>query len=242
MRDVWKARLAIVLMSISFFLMLDLNHVNCVGDYILEFFNISSWTGDNAGTHLTVLYFGVVFLLSILMVKTYAFNRMKFTKQTVLISFIALVSVFVVSTNLSVKIIKANSKGLLAIGYHNDLSVLQYDYQNDDLTDFVAVFTLENYNDEYKEFYVSIDSPWYRKEDTDKVQILDCNENKAIFELYPMEKRTFILSLKDYRIEGGRDFVNGGTSASISEMVLSNDRGESILLSNENFFGIVISK
>ncbi len=145
-------------------------------------------------------------------------------------------------TQLSVDIIKANLDDLRTIGYHSETSVLQYSYKDGELVDLVAVFTLENYSNENKEFNISLDSPWYRKDDNREIQILDCQENRANFVLHPKEKRTFVLSNKDYSIKGGEPFNNGGTSGSISELILSNEDEERILLSDKNFFGIVLSK
>jgi len=242
MYDIWKAKLAILLMTVSFLMMVELNRVNCLGDYVLEYLNINPWSGDYVGTHLTVVYFGLLFLLSIWGVKKYAIEGMNYSKRTILISFVALVTGFVMCTQLSVDIIKANLDDLRAIGYHSETSVLQYSYKDGELVELVAVFTLENYSNENKEFNISLDSPWYRKDDNSEIQILDDQENKASFKLHPKEKRTFIVSNKDYSIKGGESFNNGGTSGSISELILSNEDEERILLSDKNFFGILLSK
>ena len=71
MGDKVKGVLSIFFMAVTFFMMVTTKYTHALGDYILEFIGLKSWTGDYSGTHLTVIYFGVLFIISLFVVGKY---------------------------------------------------------------------------------------------------------------------------------------------------------------------------
>lgn len=67
-----KGVLSVFFMSLFFYMMITTKYTRALGDYILEYAGLKSWTGNNSGTHLTVIYFGILFIISLIFVKRYA--------------------------------------------------------------------------------------------------------------------------------------------------------------------------
>lgn len=55
MNDKVKGGLSILFMAITFYMMVTTKYTRALGDYILEFVGLKSWTGDYSGIHLTTL-------------------------------------------------------------------------------------------------------------------------------------------------------------------------------------------
>src|SRR5699024_10451251 len=106
MNDRMKAWLSIFFMTLCYHLMRTTTYSRALGDYILEFMGLNSWTGDYSGTHLTVVYFGILFLIMIVLVDRYAIKRLDYSKIRVFITFIILLKLFSLITALSVESIK----------------------------------------------------------------------------------------------------------------------------------------
>ncbi|MBI9015550.1 MAG: hypothetical protein JEZ08_25250 [Clostridiales bacterium] len=237
-----KAYLSIWLMATTLFLSMDSKYSRALGDYVLEFLGIRSWTGDYTGLHLTVIYCGVLFCISILLVKKYAVNQGEIKTRKIFIIVIVLLICFSFITNTTAQYIKRNSEGLSAIAYEYEDSEITYNYSESKLKEFEAIFTLRNYAEERQIFSVSIDSRWLRKDDIDKISILNSDGTLALFILEAGESKTFSLSHDKYTISGGRTFRDGGSSGDIQELILSSYDGKSVKLLDDSFHGFVISK
>ncbi len=70
-----KSALSILFMSVSFFMMITTRYTHALGDYILELIGLPSWTGDHTGFHLTIIYFGVLFIIGLFMVLFSLYRR-----------------------------------------------------------------------------------------------------------------------------------------------------------------------
>jgi len=237
-----KASLSIFMMSITFFLMIDTKYINALGDYILQFFNINAWSGNNTGFHLTILYFGILFFISMFLVNRYAIDKLNMKGKRVFIVFVILVTSFTLVTSLSVQYIKRNSEGLESIAFDSENSELDYQFANGEIANLEVSFILKNYSEQKKEFYVSIDSPWLRKDEVKAIEILNKDGSKAKFLLEAGESKEYTITNKEFKISGGRRFANGGSRGIIIEIILSNNEGEIVRLTDENIFSVVISK
>jgi len=112
------------------------------------------------------------------------------------------------------------------------------------LGDYVLEFIgLKSWSgDESKEFYLTIDSPTYRKEGIQNINIFTKDGNKAVFELEGNETTTFKINLNEYKISGGRLTQNGNGEGTIQEVILTDEKDNKIRLDNNNFFGVDISE
>lgn len=93
-----KGGVAIFLMSLLFYMMITTKYTYALGDYILEFIGVKSWTGNYSGFHLTIVYFGVPFIISLFIVEKYAVDLLNLRRTRVFLIFIALMTLFYLIT------------------------------------------------------------------------------------------------------------------------------------------------
>lgn len=74
------------------------------------------WTGEYSGTHLTVFYFSALAILGLYLVRKYAMDGLGIRTRDLLFSFIALITIFSLLTNITAINVKKYSDGLLSIG------------------------------------------------------------------------------------------------------------------------------
>lgn len=229
-----KGRLSIFFMSLIFYMMITTKYTHALGDYILEFAGLKSWTGNYSGTHLTIIYFGVLFIISLFLVEKYAVNHLNLSRRNIFIIFIVTVTLFYSLTGIIATNIKKNSPGLLSIGYDANDSNIDYKAENNKIVEFIAEFELTNYSEEEKLFYISINRNFYKEEGIEKINFYTLTGEKAIFKLYGNESKSFLLDLNDYIVVGG--IQNGGESGVIEEIELTNDKGDTVRLNSRNGF------
>ncbi len=238
-----KGVVTIFLMSLLFYMMITTKYTHALGDYILEFIGVESWTGNNySGFHLTIIYFGVPFIISLLIVEKYAVDLLNMRRTRIFLIFIFLMTVFYLITGTIAVNIKKNSPGLLSVGYSNENSHMEYKSENNKITEFNAEFELTNYSNEIRTFYLSIDSSYYRQDGIKEISFYTLDGKKAIFQLRGNETKLFSLNLNDYRVEGGRVSQNGWEAGIIKEIVLTNDKGDKVRLDSNNGFLAELSR
>ncbi|MEL7565701.1 MAG: hypothetical protein AAGU27_12540 [Dehalobacterium sp.] len=237
-----KGGLLIFLMSVTFYMMITTKYTHALGDYVLEFIGLKSWTGNFSGTHLTVIYFGILFMISLFLVEKYVIDDLNIRRKSVFFIFIALMIVFSSITGMTARNIKKNSSGLLAIGYNFRGSSMNYRSEDNRFSEFTAKFELTNYSNKKKNFYLSIDSPSYREDGIKEISFYTFAGTRAIFQLEGNETKSFFLSSNSYDIVGGRELQNGSGSGIIEEIILTNDKGKKVRLDSNNFFGIELNK
>lgn len=242
MNDKVKGGLSILFMTVTCYMMVTTKYTRALGDYILEFIGLRSWTGDYSGMHLTVIYFGILFIISLFLVGKYAIDGLKIRRRSILLIFIVLMTVFSLVTGMAARSIKSNSAGLLAIGYNASGSSMNYRTQDNKFVEFTAEFQLTNYSNEKKTFYLSIDSPFYREDEIEEISFYTFDGKRANFELEGNETKFFSLTLDSYNVVGGREFQNGSLSGIIQEIVLTDDVGNKVRLDGENFYGVELSR
>ena len=237
-----KGVLSILFMSVTFYMMITTKYTHALGDYLLEFIGLKSWTGDYSGTHLTVFYFGIFFIIGLFLVGKYAIDGLNIRKRNVFIIFVVLMTTFTSITGITARSIKKYSSGLLAIGYDFRSSNMNYRADDQKFVEFIAKFELTNYSGGKKTFHISIDSPYDRKDGIEEIRFYTFDGQQAIFELERFETESFSLSLDNYNVIGGRGYQSGGGSGIIQEIVLTNEKGNKVRLDGDNFFGLELNR
>lgn len=229
-----------MLLSISFYMMITTKYTHALGDYVLEFIGLKSWTAEYSGIHLTIFYFSILVILGLYLVRKYVIDGLGIRTRNVIFLFIAFITIFSLVTNAAVISIKKHSNGLLSVGYNSRNSKMDYKSEVMKYTEFNAEIQMTNYGNKSKEFYLTIDSPFYRKEGIKHIDIFTKDGNRAIFRLNADETKTLKINLDEYVIKGGRLSLNG--SGIIDEIILTDMQGNIIRLDDNNFFGIEISR
>ena len=238
-----KAFLSVLFMSITFYMMLETRYVNAIGDYVIEFIGLKSWTGNHTGTHLTITYLMPLFIIGIILVKRYAIRDLKIKWRMVIIVFIGLNTIFTLSTGAIAKNIKSNSEGLLPIGFEQEEdNDMEYEFNDGRYTKFKADIKLTNYSKEDKQFYLMIDNNY----DENPIRLYDLDGGKAIFKLRGKEAKIFSINLDNYLVKDSDmneiDYVRGAGSGVITGVIVFDDIGDEVKIDNNNFFGIRLKK
>ena len=237
-----KGIMSIFFLSISFYMMLTTKYMHALGDYVLEFISLKSWTGEYSGTHLTIFYFSALTILGLYLVRKYAMHELGIRTRNLLFSFIAFVTILSIVTNITAINVKKNSDGLLSVGFNSKNTRIEYKSESMEYTEFKAKIEMKNYGNKRKEFYLAIGNPFYREEDTEHIGIFTKDGKKATFSLNGYETKTFEINLDEYNIKGGSLSQSGGGNGGIEEIFLTNVQGNAIRLDSNNFFGIEISR
>lgn len=237
-----KGVLSILFMSITCYMMVTTPYTHALGDYILELIGLKSWTGDYSGTHLTIFYFGILFLISLFFVLKYAINALNMRSRNVFIIFVALMILFTSITGMTARNIKKYSSGLLAIGYSSNDSSLNYRSDAKGFVEFTAKFELTNYSLEKKTFHITIDDFSYREDGTDEINFYTFDGEWATFELNSKETKYFSLSLDNYNVIGGIGNQYRSGDGVISGLILMNDMGNKVKLEDNKFFGLELGR
>jgi len=222
--------------------MITTKYTHALGDYIVEFVGLNSWTGDYSGFHLTMIYFGIPFIISLLAVERYVIDGLNISRIRVFLIFVVLVTVFYLLTGMIVGNIKKSSPGLLSIAFNAENSNINYSSKDNKLIEFNAEFELTNFSNEKRTFFISIDRPSYRQDGIEAISFYTFNGEKASFQLEGNETKIFSLSLNDYKVVGGRVFQNGSESGTVEEIVLTNEAGEKVILNRDNGFFAELSR
>lgn len=237
-----KGGLSIFFMSLVFYMMITTKYTHALGDYILEFAGLKSWSGNYSGTHFTIIYFGVLFIISLFLVERYAINNLNISRRKIFLIFIVMVTLFYLLTGKIAINIKKNSPGLSSIGFN--LSESEIDYWSDEsgIVEFKAKFELTNFSEEEKHFYISMNRELYEREGFNEINFYTLSGEKAIFKIYGNESKSFSVSLNDYIITGG--IQNGGEGGIIEEIILTNENGDKAILNknNDNGFFVELSR
>lgn len=233
-----KGIIAILVLSISFYMMKTTMYTRALGDYVLEFIGLKSWSGELSGMHLTVIYFGILTIILLYVVLNYTVEKCGIRKRWVLLLVIIFISMFSFITNATAKNIKKNSNGLRTIGFNSENSKMEYQSKDMKYTKFNAEIELVNYGDESKEFSMTIDDLDYRKDRFKDIDIFTKDGEKAVFKLEGNETEIFRINLDEYKILGGRVSQNGGGKGIIKDIILTDENNNKIRLDKNNFFGI----
>ena len=75
-----KGIIAIFCLSISFYMMKTTTYTRALGDYVLEFIGLKSWSGEFSGMHLTVIYFGILTIILLYVVLNFTVGKCRIRK------------------------------------------------------------------------------------------------------------------------------------------------------------------
>lgn len=198
-----KGIIGIFFLSISFYMMKTTTYTRALGDYVLEFIGLRSWSGELTGMHLTVIYFGVLTIILLYVVLKFAVEEWGIRKRWVLLLVIVFINLFSFINDATVRNIKKNSNGLRTIGFNAENSKIEYQSKDMKYVKFNAEIEIVNYGNESKEFYMTINDLDYREDGLNGIDICTKDGKKAIFELEGNENEVFKINLDEYKILGG---------------------------------------
>lgn len=237
-----KGIIAIFLLSISFYMMKTTTYTRALGDYVLEFIGLKSWSGEFTGMHLTVIYFGILTIILLYVVLSFSVEKCGIRKIWVLFLVIIFINIFSFITDNISRNIKKNSYGLRTIGFNSENSKMEYQSKDMKYTKFNAEIELVNYGNDSKEFSMTIDGVNYREDGVKGIDVFTKDGKKAVFELEGNETESFRIDLDQYELSGGRVYQNGGGNGTIKDIILTDEDNNKIRLDKNNFFGIEINE
>jgi hypothetical protein len=236
--------LSLIFMTLSFFMMQNTKYSKALGDYILEFIGLKSWTDGDTGTHLTVIYFGVLFLIGLYFVTVNVVVGWNKRRRVVLLYSVVLLLIYNFFISSIFVLIKSNSDGLLSIGFENtNDSYLEYTSIDKNKIDYFKIkFELKNYSSEEKSFSIQLVNTYLEEYNSGLLIIYKKNGNIAVFSLLPNEAKEFVITTSDYYLEEGinSDVNVNSFRGSIDRIILSDQQGNEIYLDNREFFGITV--
>lgn len=237
-----KAYLSILIMSLVLFLPSETRHFKPIADFILEAIGIRTWTGGSSGLHLTSLYFTVLFFLSLFFVIKYAVHQANFKFIKIVVVSIIFAYCLNGLTSGVFFMIKQSSEDLQAIAFFEEDSEISYSYSAGNLVKLHGMFELKNYSDEDQKFDVSFTNKFNKKRNIDPIVVINKEGLKAMFTLKANENKVFTIDLDNHSILGGIDFENGSGAMNITEIILTNEKGQRVILSRDYLNGLVIEK
>src|SRR5699024_4352021 len=175
-----KAFLSVFFLSLIFFMMIDTTYFNAAGDYVVKFLGLKAWTGDYTGIHLTFFYFLPLFIAALFLVRKYAIRGLKIKSSKIFLIFIGLNVLFSIFTGFLAKNIKANAQGLFPISFEQEQPhYMEYEFEDNEYTQFSAEFTLTNYSKESKTFHLVIDNEYSDDDNFTPISFYDLDKNSA---------------------------------------------------------------
>lgn len=235
-----KAYLSIFLVSLLFYMQIETTHTKALGDYVLEGMGIAAWSNGTSGFHLTLVYFGILLILAIKLLHTYAVKRKVMTGPNAFGYFIVGLILINMLTGFAVYTIQSNADSLLSITYEDEDHNYSYTQENGELRSFSAQFTLRNQSSEAKIFHIAIYNSLSVEESDSIIQVLNKDGSKAKFTLMGKSKETYVLDLDTYDFDVKTDFSS--SSGGLEQIVLTSDDGEKVILSAYKTIGYLISK
>lgn len=227
----------IIFMSVLFFLILDTKHIPPVGALMLESFGLKAWSGGDTGFNLTLIYFGVPFLIAYIELRRQIVIQKRFKPLTAFIIFLVCVTVMNTATGFIVQRMKSGMDDLYTIAYIDESGNIKLDYQDQKLKTLHIEFALKNYDDIAHTFSVSLNSEWFEADRVAPIKILNKEGSDAMFTLQAGEEKLFVIDRENYDIEGGVIGENFGYTSFIEEIILSGDGVEAVKLTHKSIFG-----
>ena len=240
----WKACLSIFIFALSFFMLIETKYLPPLGDLVLERIGIQAWSNGDTGFHLTVLYFGLVALISYISLKVFA-QALKMKGITIFIIFIVLVTSFSYITSATAQYLKSQSDGLYAIALvrNDEANRAHYETRDFKVTDFEIDLTLKNYGKNEVTFFIEFEPFIFDEEPVQNLKIVNKDGSKAEFILEPGKTHRFVITGDLYQLTGGMRSEHGSYGLSVNEVILSNNQGEVILLKDNSIIaGLLIHK
>ena len=236
---------AILFLAISVHMMVTTKYAYALGDYLLLWLGLKPWSGGFKGTyflgtHYTVFYFGVLSILALILVKKYAIKKANIRSRNIFIIFIALLYGLNLLTNVTVKMVKANSEGLKVMSIDNTDNFMEYEFKGGEYVEIRAEIELTNCSDNLVEFRMKLINPQYYHDKVleEFISIEDKNGEPVIFRYKPKEKRKLVLTVDKYKFVRNSDEGNGNGRGPIDEIILIDKYNREIRLKTRDFIDI----
>jgi len=236
----WKMTLVSLMMIIFAFMMIDTMYLKAIGDYILEAVGLSAWSNGDMGVHLTIVYFGIPFLVCFFWLS----HRLRRANRKPVVFVILIVGCIVLSflTTQGVLLSKTLSNSLYALTYDNENANIQYRVENDKLKEFRCEVTLTNHGSQPQQFELSIKGLQVFISDETHLTILDETGNPATFKLDGKETRTFVIEYPEFEPSYRLMYNNGGFGGTIQTILLKDAISGETYEFSERFQGLMFGK
>lgn len=237
MKEKLKLYGPIIGIALIFYMMISTPHSRALGDIILESIGIAAWTNGYNGIHLTVIYFGILFLVVLMLISRFPKEeRRRYRKHNFLVFIFSVTIIFLIHSSIVHNIMK-NSEGLYSIAITSTESRYKYNIKNGELEEFSYEFELTNYADEIKEFSLDVE---FGDDNIYEFEIYDKQGELAKFNINGKESRRYIINLDDYmiKVSGADNQHHIGSSGIIDSIILLDSEGNRVKVVKLN--GIVI--
>ena len=242
MKPKTKGVISVLVLIISAYMMITTKYFNALGDYALEAIGLRAWSNHDSGFHLTVIYFGIFFIIALHYVRKYVIDLMGIRSRTVFWFVLASLTLLYFLTGTVAKSIKGNSEGLLSIGYDGESSKMEYHTKDNEYVEFNAEMTFTNYSKEDKEFYINIQESFRNNRKTSEIQVCELNGEPALFRLHNKEAKTILITLENYNLVNPNKFEHGYSGGYVQRVILEDIKGDRIMLDRKDFIGVELGK
>ena len=231
----------------------ETQYLQPLGDLILENIGLKAWSNGDVGFHLAILYYGLVAVISYIFVKRFAYVQLKMKGMTIFIILIVLLTTFTYLTSTTAQYLKKNSEGLSAVvlvgrekartmnlysSHKNEAqpinNTINYDTSSFEVTDFEIDVTFKNYGKDDVTFFIEFEPFRLKDEYANNLEIRNRDGSKAAFTLESGKTHRYVITEDLYQLTGGMRGDNASYSMNVSEVILTNDQGESILLKDSS--------
>ncbi|TAH67134.1 MAG: hypothetical protein EWM47_09370 [Anaerolineaceae bacterium] len=213
MKTKFKLYGPIILLALIFYMMLSTPHSRALGDIVLESIGMKSWTDGYTGTHLAVIYFGILFFIVFNVYSWYVNDDVKKNRLNKILLFIGSVTIIYLAHSTFVHMAVGNAEGLNTIAIAPSGNFYDYKIADGEIQEFEYEFELTNYSRDSKNFSIN----GYLN-NMIRFEVLDKNGTMAKFNIrekgnvtYNINNENFII--KVYGIDkqfsaGGRGIID----------------------------------
>ncbi|MBH1942573.1 hypothetical protein I5677_16900 [Mobilitalea sibirica] len=222
MRDKLKLYVPIIILALLFYMMITTPHSRALGDILLEVIGLKAWTDGHDGMHLTVIYFGTLFL--IILLRSNSSSAMKPNnkrKHKIIIFICTVITIYLVHSAL-IQNMMGNSVGLNSIAIAPSGNTYEYKIVEGEIEEFKFEFKLTNYSEEVKQFSIV-----GFNDNIAGIEMYNKQREIVQFEIHGKETRIYKIDLGNYIIEvkGIGKIKNYASRGIINSLLLLNDNG-----------------
>lgn len=209
-----------IILALLFYMMMTTPHSRVLGDIILESIGLKAWTDGYNGLHLTVIYFGILFLvILVLSNRLSAVKTINYRKHKIILFICSVIVIYLVHNTL-VHNMMENSAGLHSIAIAPSGNTYEYKIADGEIEEFNCEFELTNYSKEVKRFIID-----GFNDNIIGFEIYDKQGTMTEFEIYGKETRNYRINLDNYivKVKGIDIQQNIGSRGIIDSLLLLND-------------------
>lgn len=233
--------ISLLLVSLTFVMMISIEPIGAPGDYIVKWLGLKAWSLDQSGFHVTLIYFGIPFFMSLRFLRKHR-RELSISGLKTFILVIVLISGMSYTIVEIAEFTKARSEGLLVIGYDREESTYEIEL-TPDYTKFDIQVKVTNYGNDTKYFTLAIDSELRRYQDKNPIRFMNKTGEEAEFKLEGKSTEVFRLTSEEFELKNcelGKGIGHSSRSGEIQELILGSPDGEVVKLIPVGYFGLVI--